>query len=77
MYAVFIKVDYPHNFPTAFTELMGRLQYGTSVIDLTLRVLEAIDTDLISRDFALGRSDDDSKRAVEVKEPDDRHPHPT
>lgn len=43
--------DYPHRWPTFFTDLLQMLQVGEGAIDMYLRVLLAIDTEVVDREI--------------------------
>ena len=42
---VFVK-DYPHRWPTFFTDLVGTLSFGRVAVEFYLVVLSAIDTEV-------------------------------
>lgn len=43
--------DYPHKWPTFFTDLLQMLQVGEAAVDMYLRVLLAIDTEVVDREI--------------------------
>ena len=43
-------LDFPHAWPTFFHDLLQRMPLGTEVIDLVLRVLAALDDEVVQQD---------------------------
>jgi hypothetical protein len=43
-------LDFPHAWPSFFHDLMQRMPLGTDVIDLVLRVLAALDDEVVQQD---------------------------
>ncbi len=52
MFALACTVDYPQRWPTFFTDLLQSLGLGTVAVDIYLRVLRAIDSDVVDRDIS-------------------------
>ena len=50
MALVFI-VDFPGRWPSFFTDLLSTLQHGVPCTDLYLRVMLAIDSEVVDRDI--------------------------
>jgi len=44
--------DYPYRWPTFFDDLIATLSLGTRCIDMYLRILKAVDVDVVDRDIA-------------------------
>lgn len=61
--AALVALEYPHNFPSPFLHLLRLLPASA---DLLLRLLAALDDDLISQDYP--RSPDESAAATRVKD---------
>eukprot|EP00658_Telonema_sp_P-2_P013181 TRINITY_DN14996_c0_g1_i2.p1 TRINITY_DN14996_c0_g1~~TRINITY_DN14996_c0_g1_i2.p1 ORF type:complete len:309 (-),score=86.74 TRINITY_DN14996_c0_g1_i2:32-958(-) len=66
LYVAMIRLDYPTRWPSAFTELITRLQLGVPMVDMLLRVLDCVDTEFVSTD--IDRSREEAERGMEVKD---------
>lgn len=44
-----VKLEYPHQWPTVFRELLSLLNLGEKVVDLFLRILSSIDEEIVNR----------------------------
>ena len=60
------KQEYPNGWPSFFTELMATLNYGNASIDLYLRVLLAVDGEVVAREIS--RSAEDASRNTLFKD---------
>lgn len=47
-----LQNEYPHKWPSFWTDLLGMLPEGPGVVDMFCRILIAIDDDVISLDIA-------------------------
>ncbi len=47
-----LQNEYPHKWPSLWTDLLGMLPEGPGVVDMFCRILIAIDDDVISLDIA-------------------------
>mmetsp|Transcript_5354 Transcript_5354/g.11718 ORF Transcript_5354/g.11718 Transcript_5354/m.11718 type:complete len:1077 (-) Transcript_5354:655-3885(-) len=61
-----LQLEYPHDWPTFFQELIGALALGDGVVDMFCRILTAVDDDVIS--LEVPRSQDESKLSMHVKD---------
>jgi exportin-T len=57
---ILFKILYPSNWPTFFKELFATLNLGERAVDLYVRILDALDHDIVSR--LVDRSKDDHQR---------------
>ena len=44
-------VDYPRRWPSFFDDLISAMSLGPTVVDLSLRVLIALDSEVVDRDI--------------------------
>jgi hypothetical protein len=44
-------VDYPHRWPSFFMDLIGILSPSAKAVDIYLRVLQSIDSEVVDRDI--------------------------
>jgi exportin-T len=54
------KIMYPANWPTFFKELFATLNQGERAVDMYVRILDAIDNEIVSR--LIDRAKDDHLR---------------
>jgi len=66
IYAALLRNEYPETWPDAVTVILGALNSGLAMIDVFLRILEAMDTDIISAEFH--RSPADAAVSMRVKD---------
>ncbi|KAL0051899.1 hypothetical protein WJX82_004175 [Trebouxia sp. C0006] len=61
-----VQNEYPHKWPSFWTDLLGMLAEGPGVVDMFCRILIAIDDDVISLDIA--RTQEGIKRSMQLKD---------
>ncbi|CAH3184242.1 unnamed protein product, partial [Porites lobata] len=58
--------DYPEKWPLFFSDLLQCLQYGALAVDMYLRILKAIDEEVVDRDVI--RSQQEAERNMKIKD---------
>eukprot|EP00960_Hanusia_phi_P061273 764794-Hanusia_phi.AAC.4 len=66
IYAILVRNDYPEQWPDALTILLSALNSGVTVIDMFLRVQDAVDAEIINSEFH--RSPADAAVSMRVKD---------
>ncbi|PFX29322.1 Exportin-T [Stylophora pistillata] len=62
---IFVR-DYPEGWPTFFSDLLQCLQFGAQAVDMYLRILKAIDEEVVDRDVI--RNQQDAERNMKIKD---------
>lgn len=63
---IFIYIEYPAEWPSAFLDMLSSLGKGPVVVDMFIRVLNALDEEVISFDFP--RSQEEFAAATRIKD---------
>ncbi|KAL0489189.1 exportin-T [Acrasis kona] len=63
---ILFKTLYPTNWPTFFKDLFSTLNLGEAVVDLYVRILEAIDDEIVTR--LIDRTPEENKRTTLIKD---------
>ncbi|XP_056000713.1 exportin-T-like isoform X2 [Ostrea edulis] len=59
-------VDYPHRWPSFFTDLIGILSPSAKAVDIYLRVLQSIDSEVVDRDIV--HTEEEIQRNTVIKD---------
>ena len=51
MFALACTVDYPQRWPTFFSDLLQTLHLGEVSVDIYLRILKAVDSEVVDREI--------------------------
>ncbi|XP_015780138.1 PREDICTED: exportin-T-like [Acropora digitifera] len=62
---IFVR-DYPEQWPSFFSDLLQCLQFGSQAVDMYLRILKAIDEEVVDRDVV--RSPQLNERSTKIKD---------
>ncbi|XP_029201596.2 exportin-T-like [Acropora millepora] len=62
---IFVR-DYPEQWPSFFSDLLQCLQFGSRAVDMYLRILKAIDEEVVDRDVV--RSPQLNERSTKIKD---------
>ncbi|XP_024390921.1 exportin-T isoform X2 [Physcomitrium patens] len=63
---ILIYLEYPAEWPSAFLDMLGSLSKGPVVVDMFIRVLNALDEEVISFDFP--RTEEEAAAATRIKD---------
>ncbi|PRP73955.1 exportin-T [Planoprotostelium fungivorum] len=64
--ALLFKMEYPHNWPSFFSDILSLLSVGTSSVDIFLRIMSNIDDEIINQDML--RNTQEVARSTEIKD---------
>ncbi|XP_073228567.1 exportin-T-like [Porites lutea] len=66
VFSLIFVCDYPEKWPLFFSDLLQCLQYGALAVDMYLRILKAIDEEVVDRDVI--RSQQEVERNTKIKD---------
>ncbi|CAH3170235.1 unnamed protein product [Porites lobata] len=66
VFSLIFVCDYPEKWPLFFSDLLQCLQYGALAVDMYLRILKAIDEEVVDRDVI--RSQQEAERNTKIKD---------
>ncbi|XP_077981134.1 exportin-T-like [Glandiceps talaboti] len=66
LFSLVFVIDYPHKWPSFFTDLHHLLNYGSKIVDIYLRILVAIDTEVVDREIV--HTDEEYQRNTVIKD---------
>ncbi|CAH3141687.1 unnamed protein product [Porites evermanni] len=66
VFSLIFVCDYPEKWPLFFSDLLQCLQYGALAVDMYLRILKAIDEEVVDRDVI--RSQQEAERNMKIKD---------
>lgn len=66
VFSLIFVCDYPDKWPLFFSDLLQCLQFGSQAVDMYLRILKAIDEEVVDRDVI--RSAQEAERNTKIKD---------
>jgi len=66
VFSLIFVCDYPEKWPLFFSDLLQCLQFGALAVDMYLRILKAIDEEVVDRDVI--RSPQEAERNTQIKD---------
>lgn len=66
VFSLIFVCDYPEGWPTFFSDLLQCLQFGAKAVDMYLRILKAIDEEVVDRDVT--RNQQEADRNMKIKD---------
>ncbi|XP_070558298.1 exportin-T-like isoform X2 [Ptychodera flava] len=66
LFSLVFVIDYPHNWLSFFSDLHQLLNYGSKAVDIYLRILMAIDTEVVDREIL--HTAEESQRNTMIKD---------